>query len=328
MRSVQELIWELLACPRDTLPLRREGDVLVCPNEHRYAVVDGMPILLISDAEQTHIEGVRALAIAKSGDASSLRKVTLSPNEIDPFVQNAIGATNGSLYQPLVGKLKEYPIPKLRLPTGQGKLFLEIGCSWGRWCFAAARQGFRPVGVDPSLKSVRAAERVARQLGIDAAFVVGDARFLPFRSATFDQVFSYSVLQHLSKENVLLSLSEIARVLQASGNSLTQMANMYGTRCLYHQTRRGFREARDFEVRYWAPGEMLSAFREHIGPSDLIVDGFFSLNIQPADVRMLPPRYRAIVWVSEALRKISERIPALGKIADSLYVQTQKADAV
>ena len=41
---------------------------------------------------------------------------------------------------------------------------------------------------------VRVAARARR------AFVVGDARFLPFRSGSFDYVWSYSVLQHFSRE--------------------------------------------------------------------------------------------------------------------------------
>lgn len=65
----------------------------------------------------------------------------MGPGEIDPFVKAAIGATNGSLYQHLVGKLTEYPVPALRLPAGDGRSFLEVGCSWGRWCLAAAQPG-------------------------------------------------------------------------------------------------------------------------------------------------------------------------------------------
>src|SRR5262249_42410453 len=153
---------------------------LVCRNGHRYAVIEGIPILLVSDVEQTHIEGTRALAVAVTGGASMLPQFSVGPNEIDPFVRNAIGAPNGGLYQHLVGNLKEYPIPHLRLPAGENKLFLEVGCNWGRWCIAAARAGYRPVGIDPSLKSIRAAKRVARQLGIEAAYIVADSRYLPF----------------------------------------------------------------------------------------------------------------------------------------------------
>jgi len=316
----------MLVCPRDKQPLSDETSDLTCPQGHRYAVIEGIPILLVSEAEQTHIEGTRALAMAESRDLASLPQFRVAEGEIDPFVKNAIGATNGSLYQHLVGKLKEYPIPTLRLPAGNGRLFLEVGCNWGRWCVAAARAGYRPVGIDPSLKAIRAARRVARQLGVEAAYIVGDSRFLPFRDGFFDQVFSYSVLQHLSKDNARESLVEIRRVLRAEGSALVQMPNVFGLRCLYHQIRRGFRETHDFEVRYWTPAELLSAFTTSIGPSELSVDGYLTLNPQASDLRLLPARYRALVQVSEGLRKLSRYAPLLVKVADGLYVSSQRAE--
>lgn len=317
---------ELLVCPRDKRDLRREGTNLVCDQGHGYAVIEDIPILLVSDAEQTHIEGTRALQVAESGDASLLPTFNVGADEIDPFVRNAIGATNGSLYRHLVGTLKEYPIPALRLPRGENKLFLEVGCNWGRWCIAAARLGYRPVGIDPSLKSIRAAKRVARQLGIEATYVVADGRYLPFRDQSIDQVFSYSVLQHLSKQNASTALSEIRRSLRLTGSALIQMPNVFGVRCLYHQIRRGFREGRDFEVRYWRPAELLKVFTEKIGPSRLSVDGYFSLNVQPTDLHLLPARYRALVRSSEALRWVSGKVPILTKVADSLYVESRRTD--
>jgi ubiquinone/menaquinone biosynthesis C-methylase UbiE len=71
------------------------------------------------------------------------------------------------------------------MPSGNGASFLEIGCSWRRWSTAAARAGYRLVGIDPSLKGIRAAQRVARQLGIEAIYLVADGRFLPFRKESF-----------------------------------------------------------------------------------------------------------------------------------------------
>lgn len=315
---------EMLVCPRDRQTLSEQSSELTCPRGHRYAIVEGIPILLVSEAEQTHIEGARALKLAESKDFSSLPQFQVAEGEIDPFVQRAIGATNGGLYAHLVGKLKEYPIPHLRLPAGNASMFLEVGCNWGRWCLAAAGAGYFPVGIDPSLKAIRAANRVARQLGVEAAYVVGDSRFLPFRDGLFDQVFSYSVLQHLSKPDARDSLGEMRRVLRTGGAAMVQMPNVFGVRCLYHQVRRGFRETRDFEVRYWRPGELLKVFNAGIGPSELSVDGYFSLNVQASDLRFLPARYRALVRVSERLRKFSARVPVLVNVADSLYVLSRR----
>jgi SAM-dependent methyltransferase len=294
---------------------------LFCPSGHIYPIVDGIPILLLSETTQTHIEGTRSLQAGTSVSASPAPLPTSSPGEIDPFVQGVIAATNGMLYIRLIGKVTDYPIPYLRLPPGEGKRFLEIGCNWGRWCVAAARKGYCPVGIDPSLKAIRAARRVAQQLGITAHYVVADGRYLPFADGAFDQVFSYSVLQHLSKANARLTLREVSRVLNSTGGFLVQMPNCFGIRCLYHQVRRGFHEGVDFDVRYWTPWELASTFRGTFGSVRIAADGFFSLNPQISDVNLLPRKYRAVIYASEALRKISEVLSPLTYVADSLYVE-------
>ena len=318
---VDRELLQLLVCPRDHLTLEERDRHLVCPSGHRYPIVEGIPILLLSETPQTHLEGTRSLQAGASARSSPTRLPSRPLGEIDLFVQNIIAATNGMLYIRLIGKLTDYPIPHLRLPLGEGKRFLDIGCNWGRWCIAAARLGYRPVGIDPSLKGIRAARQVAQQLGVEAHYVVADGRYLPFANGTFDQVFSYSVLQHLSKENARLALREVGRALRSSGSFLVQMPNCFGIRCLYHQIRRGFREGRDFDVRYWAPRELALTFRAILGSARISVDGFFSLNPQISDVRFLPWKYRAVVYASEALRKISGIVSPLNYLADSLYVE-------
>jgi 2-polyprenyl-3-methyl-5-hydroxy-6-metoxy-1,4-benzoquinol methylase/uncharacterized protein YbaR (Trm112 family) len=315
---------EMIVCPRDKKELRLQGGRLTCAAGHSYGILEGTPILLVDDAEQTHIEGDRSLLVGQTGDASQVPRFEIGPGEIDPFVQQSIAATNGNLYQSLIGNLTDYPIPQLRMPTSNGAAFLEIGCSWGRWSIAAARAGFRAVGIDPSLKGVRAAQRVARQLGIEATYLVADGRFLPFREASFVRVFSYSVLQHLSRQDVMSTLAEVSRVLLPDGTCTVQMANTFGLRSLQHQAARGFREATDFEVRYWTPRQLRTTFSKKIGPSTLSVDGFFSLNAQMSDARLLPLRHRAVVYASEIFRRLSGIIPLLKYFADSLYVEAQK----
>jgi ubiquinone/menaquinone biosynthesis C-methylase UbiE/uncharacterized protein YbaR (Trm112 family) len=323
---IPPVVTELIVCPRDQQPLQPFRGKLRCRLHHEYGVFEGIPILLVSEAQQTHLEGTRSLHVSETGDTSQLRAFDVGPEEIDPFVQDTIGATNGSLYADLIGKLRRYPIPRLRMPPGNGCLFLEVGCNWGRWCIAAARAGYRCIGIDPSLKALRAAQRVARQLGIEAHYIVADGRFLPFRDQAFDRVFSYSVLQHLSPRDVRETLRAMKRVLRMGGSSRVQMANCFGLRCLYHQVRRGFRRALDFEVRYWTPRKLKRTFESAIGPSTISVDGFFSLNPQISDVELLSPRHRAVVYTSEALRRLSDAVRPINCVADSLYVSSSRTD--
>jgi SAM-dependent methyltransferase len=231
------------------------------------------------------------------------------------------------MYVPKIGKLTTYPIPTLRLPPGDGRTFVELGCGWGRWCIAAARAGYIPIGIDPMLGAVRAARRVAAQLGVTAHFITGDARYLPLRAETADVVFSYSVLQHLAPTAVADVLSDVRRVLTPDGRFFAQFANALGARSLLVQARRGFRTATGFEVRYWPLRTLRELAESRIGPTTIDVDGFFSVNAQPADIPLLPARYRLLVRVSEAIRSLTTRAPWLVQIADSVYVSSARPSA-
>jgi len=282
--------------------------------------------MLLPDLKQTHPAAHHSLQEAshmlEPGQAEALEK----SDDIDPFVEKHIAATNGLMYRSIIGKLKQYPIPSLRIPPARSdkEYCLDIGCNWGRWCISAHRLGYRPVGVDPSLDAIRAAYRVARHLEAEAQYVVADARYLPFRSSVFPLVFSYSVLQHFDKADVALALDEAGRVLKMSGTAVIQMPNTFGIRSLFNQLRRGFRRPQDFEVRYWRPGELRSTFTRLLGPAELSVDGYFSLNAQPNEAHLLPRRFRYLVKTSECLRAVSIRVPSMLYMADSLYVTASK----
>jgi SAM-dependent methyltransferase len=311
-----------LACPRDRSPLRVHEDGATCRQGHAYGVVHGVPVLLDEDVPPTHLVATRSLG----GSAADAPAPNVVEAGVDPVVQDAVAATCGSLYRPLVGRLSSYPIPQLPLPPGDGRAFLEVGCHWGRWCIAAARQGYRPTGIDPSLEAILAARRVARQLGAEVEYVVADGRRLPFADGSFDVVFSYSVFQHFSRDDAVAAFRELGRVLKPGGTSLVQLANVWGVRSLWNQLReRRFREPRRlFDVRYWSPRELEQELERAIGPTRVFVDGFLTLNAQPADLPLLPRRYRPVVHASEALRRLSERFRPLTYVADSLYASSSR----
>jgi SAM-dependent methyltransferase len=202
---------------------------------------------------------------------------------------------------------------------------LDVGCNWGRWSIAAARAGYRVVGIDPSLGAIAAARRVSEQMGLSASFCVGDARALPFAAESFDAAFSYSVLQHFAERDAAQALDEVGRVLREGGLATVQMANALGARSLYHQARRGFRQPRDFEVRYWTPPALKRAFESRIGPTQLSVDCYFGLGLQPGDAALLSLRARSVIAASEAMRRVAARVPSLGALADSVYLTATRS---
>jgi 2-polyprenyl-3-methyl-5-hydroxy-6-metoxy-1,4-benzoquinol methylase/uncharacterized protein YbaR (Trm112 family) len=311
-----------LVCPRDRSGLRQRAGHLVCDSGHVYPVLEGIPVMLVEEAPPTHYACCESLVMAAREEAVARSDEDLDPQDIDDYVQDIIVGTCGNLYRSLSGSLCRYPIPELRLPQGQGEPLLDVGCNWGRWSISAARMGYQPVGIDPSLESILAAKRVARQLDVEVRYVVADGRYLPFAEGSFAIVFSYSVLQHLCRSDVEQSLAEMARVLRPQGLSVVQMPNSSGLHNLWVQARSGFRASGFFGVRYWRPRELQDLFGRTIGPTSLSVDGFFSLNAQASDKDLLPFHYRFVVSCSEMLRSLSMRFAPLAAIADSLYVHS------
>ena len=347
---MKEYAWyeENLICPIDNLPLKIQGQTLLSPKGRTYPIVNGIPVMLCDEAPPTLslIESSLAYAKAEKEFAQGtehlfLESVGISQEDrifvmqlfqekkikIDPVVSCLIGATNGNGYVHLIKKLEAYPIPALKLPAvekNHHKKLLDIGCSWGRWSVAAARKGYEVVGIDPSLGAIAAAKRVSEQLQLPIKFIVADARYLPFKKESFDQVFSYSVLQHFSKEDVRLALQEVSRILKENGKSLIQMQNSLGARNLQVQLKRKFRKPKDFEVRYWPYQQLKKTFEEKIGKTKLAIDCYFGLGLQAADMAYMPLSHRLIIRLSEFLIKLSKKIIFLKYFSDSLYVESVK----
>ncbi len=340
MMTIDPWYLENLRCPISGLELRWDAgsSALVTEQGHVYPVVEGIPVMLHREVVPTLTPIAASLQATPSDAPWYLSSVLLSDAEkegirelidagetaVDPVAAYLVAATNGVGYAHLVGRLKDYPIPESRLPEGDERLLLDVGCSWGRWCVAAARKGYFPVGMDPSLGAVMAARRITTSMGLKVRFVVGDARHLPFRPGLFDDVFSYSVIQHFSVPDATQTFGEIGRVLKSGGHAMIQMPTRYGLRCLYNQARRGFRDTHGFEVRYWRLADLRKVVRQSIGATRFTIDCFFGIGWQPSDAHLMPLLYRMIIRASETLRAIGGWLPGLQLLADSVYLHSIK----
>jgi SAM-dependent methyltransferase/uncharacterized protein YbaR (Trm112 family) len=346
VRFSDEFILKMLVDPIEQSPLRTMGDVLKSTSGRTFPIVQGVPVMLVDGVDQTIRVAERTLnagrqkvesedpwsldtTVLEDRHISELKDLLADPGyrpSIDPVIGFLIGKTSGQLYEHLVGNLKAYPIPDIPLPpvnNAPRQMMLDIGCSWGRWSQSAAKKGYDVVALDPSLGAVLAGRRAAAQMGVVVHWVVGDVRYLPFRDNVFDYAFSYSVIQHFNKTNVEKALEEVRRVLSSEGVSLIQMPNG-GVRSFYHLLRRDSREAQRFDVRYYTPTELLNTFQRAIGPSTLSVDGFFGLGIQRSGAGLMPLRYKIVIYASEILRRCSQAVPFLRRVADSLYIESKK----
>jgi uncharacterized protein len=247
---------------------------------------------------------------------------------VDPFVQEWVAGTNGRLYVPLVNRLERYPIPDWPLPGVTSGLMLDIGCGWGRWMVAGGRRGYVPVGVDIKLEPLRAARRVLRSHGIEGYVVLADLGYLPFRTGIFDLVFSYSTIQHVDRPRARQCVAAVHRVLRDGGSTMLEFPTRFGLgRAL--RGRLG-REPDDADpaswcVRYYSLRELSRMFAEAFGGCELRTDCYLGIGVQRADLDILPWRGKAVVILSEALKRLARAFPPLATAADSVYVRATRA---
>jgi SAM-dependent methyltransferase len=104
-----------------------------------------------------------------------------------------------------------------------GGYVLDLACGSGRHSIALTADGYRMVGLDASLKLLK----IAKQRSQDIAVVLGDVRFLPFKTGTFDATVSVDTsFGYLSTESEdRVSLSEVRRVMPQEGLFIIDVFN-------------------------------------------------------------------------------------------------------
>jgi hypothetical protein len=172
--------------------------------------------------------------------------------------------------------------------------------------------GYRPVGIDPSLKGIRAARQVALHLGMQAHYVAADGRYLPFANGTFDQVLPQCAAASFQGEcpphiaGGWPSVAFIWAISCANAKLLWHSLSLSSNPPRIPQGPR-FRCAL-LDAENWPRLSARSHFR-----------GRF-LFAQPPDQRCKEVSH-TVVYASEALRRISGIVPPLTYLADSLYVE-------
>jgi len=92
---------------------------------------------------------------------------------------------------------------------------LEIGCGMGTDLLQFARGGARCTGIDLTPRSVAITRRRFKLYGADGDFMISDGEHLPFRSESFDVVYSNGVLHHTP--DTAGAIREVHRVLRPGG---------------------------------------------------------------------------------------------------------------
>ena len=313
-----------LVCPLDKSELIYKNDSLVCKkNYHKYLVYKNTPIMLVDEYMSVESNfSKKSLSIIKNNKINETY-FGIEDDYVDKHVQKNVSATNSNFYKSLVGKLKKYPIPNFPITKNSGLNLLDVGCGWGRWTIASNNSGFNSVGLDPSIESILAAKRVSKQLGKNIRFIVGDACYLPFKENTFDNCFSYSVVQHFSKLEALKTLEEIKYVLKPNGYSQIQMLNKHGLRSAYVRIKHFLFKKKYFDTTYYSPKELIQMFENKIGKTNIEVASFFT-QAQITEYDLFPFWNKLIFKLSSYLNNKSQTLDFLKKFADNFYIISKK----
>lgn len=185
---------DLLVCPKCGSSLHisggegvyevRSGE-LVCEQDHAFPIVDGVPRVVESE-----------LYAQNFGFEWTVHSATQLDNAASDESERTFRAKTGFT-------------PELL----RGKCVLDVGCGMGRFSDVAARWGATVVGIDLS----RAVDAAYRNLGRRPNVHIAQANIfeLPFRTSTFDFIFSIGVLHHTP--NTKAAFDSLPRLLRSNG---------------------------------------------------------------------------------------------------------------
>ena len=108
-----------------------------------------------------------------------------------------------------------------RMPAGdelKGRKVLDCGAGGPRPPIALfARYGLECFGIDISEERLHLAQEYCQSHAPDVDLRLGDAREIPFEDSTFDYVYEFYMLCHLSHADTTKAINEMHRVLKPGG---------------------------------------------------------------------------------------------------------------
>jgi SAM-dependent methyltransferase len=112
------------------------------------------------------------------------------------------------------------PQPAFAMLAANGRLrgrVLDVGCGTGEHVLMAADAGCEAVGIDIASSAVRLAQAKARERGITARFLVGDARNLASLGQQFDAVLDCGLFHVFDDEDRAPFVASLARAIRPGG---------------------------------------------------------------------------------------------------------------
>ena len=120
-------------------------------------------------------------------------------------------------------ELQDYMHKAIGFENYKQKVVLEIGCGGGIDSAEFARNGAVMVGLDFTTEGTRTTRDTVREAGSTPNVTRASADRLPFRTSSFDCVYSYGVLHHIPEIKAVID--EISRILKPHGDVICMLYN-------------------------------------------------------------------------------------------------------
>lgn len=235
-----QVLLDTLECPACKGRLRAaSGEWLVCAEcEQRYPVRQGIPILLVSEADSAQPLPEGAVPVASEAQAAQSAKedIASETRHFDEYYRKTRKPADraGQVDQVWIDKAKNPDSRPLDyweyafylVGDAKGKKVLELGCGGGWISRLLAFKGATMSAFDVSLEGCVSTREKLQDAGFSFdTIAVMDAHSTAFRSSTFDVVFLAGVLHHLNSAKIA---QEVHRILKPGGKVVGYEPLKYG----------------------------------------------------------------------------------------------------
>lgn len=311
-----KLIKDLCVCPSCKSELLVKKDNIKCKKcQRKFSIIQGIPILIDSKISNSTHNKYKNFKI----DKNALKKDKYANSN---YINKYLAATNGFFYEKK--KNKKIAIPNIDLKTSNSRdLLLDIGCGWGRWCFAASKKNYLPVGIETNLNLLLTAKRYSEENNIDAFFIYADALNLPFKKNKFNTIFSFSVFQHFPKKDFFSVLKSTKNILKKNGLFKFQIMNIVGLRCIYTNFILRKKQPKHFFPEYYFINDIISYCKKYYSKTSVTNCSFFT-QARITDYNSFTTKHKIFMNFTYLINTLCKIFPFMKYFSDNVYINLSK----
>lgn len=319
-----------LICPKcKSKKIKKFNSKIICLScNDKYPIIYEIPILITKK---------KCRELNLSYHKKNFKKKVLNNNfKLNKFgiienLNDVIMSTSGLLYYKSKN-IKNYPIPEIPFPKliknkNKNKSLLDIGCGWGRWSINAANKGYEVIGIDISIENLILAKKISESFKLkNCNFICCDVLDLPLKENTFDQVFSFSFLQHFSQNKLEIILKNISNKMKSKSIFKTQMVNKFALRSIYNIFKIKFTKQKvlnDFDVRYFSIQKINRIFSKYFKVKNFENYSFFT-QAPISDYNILSLKSKLFLNISKIFNLISLYLKFFKYVSDNCLFTLEK----